>query len=93
MKDDGCGIGTGLRPGGALGGAGDGVATGPPDGYGLVRNDVSDVIESIGSRSIGCFPTRFEGGESSFFRGDVGSGGAPTALGSVLGMFVAVTGG
>jgi hypothetical protein len=93
MKDDGCGIGTGFRPGGALGGPGDGVPTGPPAGYGFVRKDVSDVMESMGSRSIGCFPLRFEGGESSFFRADVGSGRAPTALGSVVGIFVAVIGG
>ena len=103
MKDEGCGIGMGFNPGGALGtweGPGDGVPTGPPMAYGLVRKDVSDVIESMGSRSIGCLPARFEGGESSFLRvcplpvrGDVGNGGAPGALESAGGIFVAVMGG
>ena len=103
MKDEGCGMGIGLRPGGALGGPGDGVATGPPVAYGFVRKDVSDVIESMGSRSIGCLPARFDegdkpGGNSPFLvwplpsLGERGSGGAPV-LGSLDGIFVAVTGG
>jgi hypothetical protein len=104
INDEGCGMGMGFNPGGALGGPGDGVATGPPAAYGFVRKDVSDVMESIGSRSIGCFPARFEDGgdrleELSAFRlwplpsrGERGSGGAPVR-GSFVGMFVWVTGG
>lgn len=104
MKDDGWGMGTGFRPGGALGGPGDGVATGPPAAYGFVRNDVSEVIESIGSRSIGCFPARFDEGDRPVLvpasvlrvcpfpsRGESGRGGAPR--GSTVGILVAVTGG
>jgi hypothetical protein len=94
MKDDGCGIGTGLRPGGALmGGAGDGVPTGPPAEYGFVTKDVSDTIESMGSRRLGCLPARFDGGESTggsvLRRGDNGNG----TRGSVDVMLVVVTGG
>ena len=64
IKDDGCGMGMGLRPGGALiVGPGEGVPTGPPAAYGFVTNDVSDTMESTGSRSAGCLPARFEGGD------------------------------
>jgi len=104
MKDEGCGMGIGLRPGGALiVGPGDGVPTGPPDGYGFVTKDVSDTIESMGSRRVGCLPARFDGGDSPGgsvlrpyplpFRGDNGKGGAPGCRGSVLVMFVVVIGG
>lgn len=102
MKEDGCGIGIGLSPGGALsGGLGDGVPTGPPAAYGLVTKDVSDTMESTGSRRVGCLPARFVGGDSpcdSVLRplpllGDMGSDGAPGARGSVVAMFFVVTGG
>jgi hypothetical protein len=103
MKDEGCGIGIGLRPGGALiGGPGDGVPTGPPAAYGFVTKDVSDTMESMGSRRVGCLPARFDDGDSpegSVLRppfpplGDRGNGGAPGIRGSVEVMFVVVTGG
>lgn len=103
MKDDGCGIGIGFRPGGALiVGPGDGVPTGPPAAYGFVTKDVSDTIESMGSRRVGCFPARFDDGErpgGSAFRpplpprGDRGNGGAPGSRESVEVIFVVVTGG
>jgi hypothetical protein len=100
MNDEGCGIGTGLRPGGALmGGPGDGVPTGPPAAYGFVTKDDSDTMELMGSRSVGCLPARFDGGESpegSALRpplAAVGKGGKPAVRGSVDGMFVVVTGG
>ena len=65
MNDEGCGMGIGLSPGGALiVGPGDGVPTGPPAAYGFVTKDVSDTIESIGSRRVGCLPARFEEGDS-----------------------------
>ena len=97
-NEDGCVIGTGLRPGGALiGGPGEGVPTGPPAAYGFVTNDVSETIESIGSRSAGCLPLRFGGGDSprSALRRfpDPGDNGAPAALDSADSMFVIVTGG
>jgi hypothetical protein len=104
MKEEGCGMGIGLRPGGALiGGAGDGVPTGPPAAYGFVTNEVSETIESTGSRRVGCLPVRFDGGASPggsalrpcplpFLDGDR-NGGAPGARASVLSMFVVVTGG
>lgn len=99
MKDEGCGIGIGLSPGGALiVGPGDGVPTGPPaPAYGLVTKDDSDTMEVIGSRSVGCFPERFDDGESpggSFLRlGEFGNGGAPGSRGSVDPRLVVVTGG
>jgi hypothetical protein len=104
MNEEGCGIGTGLRPGGALiGGPGEGVPTGPPaPAYGFVTKDVSDTIESTGSRRLGCLPVRFDGGESPggpALRppfsppGERCSGGAPGARPSVEVMFVVVTGG
>src|SRR5687767_595253 len=93
-NDDGCGIGIGFRPGGAFIGPGEGVATGPPAAYGFVRNDVSEVMESMGSRSIGCLPTRFDEGDSPVVSGfrvcpfpSVGDSG------SLIGMFIVVTGG
>jgi hypothetical protein len=105
MKDEGCGIGTGLRPGGALiVGPGDGVPTGPPAAYGFVTKDVSDTIESMGSRNTGCLPERFEEGGNpggSILRpcpfpclgGDRCKGGEAGFRGSVLVMFIVVTGG
>jgi hypothetical protein len=102
MKDEGCGMGIGFKPGGALmGGPGDGVPTGPPAAYGFVTNDVSDTIESMGSRRVGCLPARFEVGESPagsvlrplLFRGESGNGGAPGMRDSEDAMFVVVTGG
>ena len=103
MNEDGCGIGTWWNPGGAPGGPGDGVPTGPPAAYGLVTKEFSETIESIGSRSIGCLPARFDEGERFDescvrgcplpFRSDSGRGGTPRDLGSVDAMFVAVTGG
>ena len=101
MKDEGCGIGIGFRPGGARrGGPGEGVPTGPPAAYGFVTKEVSDTMESMGSRKVGCFPARFEDGESpvlSVFRplpflGNRGDG-APGSLGSLVAMLVVVTGG
>ena len=104
MKEDGCGIGMGLRPGGACsGGRGDGVPTGPPAAYGFVTKDVSDTIESMGSRSVACLPARLDEGDNpdeSVLRpcplpllGDRGNGGAPGVCASVDVMFVVVTGG
>ena len=103
MNDEGCGIGMGFRPGGALmGGAGDGVPTGPPAAYGFVTNDVSDTIESMGSRRVGCLPARFDEGErpeASVLRppfpprGEVGNGGKPGARVSAEVIFAVVTGG
>jgi hypothetical protein len=62
MNEEGCGMGMGFKPGGAFGGPGDGVPTGPPAAYGFVRKEVSEVMESMGSRSMGCLPARFDGG-------------------------------
>jgi hypothetical protein len=85
-----------------MGGPGDGVPTGPPAAYGFVTKEVSDTIESMGSRSVGCFPARFDEGESPVgsplrapfpARGDSGNGGAPGKRASVEVMFVVVTGG
>ena len=90
MKDDGCGTGDklspdgGFRPGGGRSpgggtscGVGGGVWTGPPPAYGLVRKDVSDVMESTGSRSVACLATP----------------GSGLTRSSGVGMFLAVTGG
>lgn len=105
MKEEGCGMGTGLRPGGALiVGPGDGVPTGPPAAYGFVTKEVSDTMESMGSRNAGCLPARFEGGDKPggsvlrpcpllCFGGDIGKGGRAGLRGSVLVMFIVVTGG
>lgn len=105
MKEEGCGMGTGLRPGGALiVGPGDGVPTGPPAAYGFVMKELSDWMESIGSRNAGCFPERFEGGDSPegsalrpcplpCFGGERCKGSEAGFRGSVLVMFIVVTGG
>lgn len=84
-----------------MGGTGEGVPTGPPAAYGFVTNEVSDTMESTGSRRTGCLPVRLDGGDRAeesvlralalAFLGD--SGGRPGLRGSVLVMFVAVTGG
>lgn len=60
-------------------------------------------MESIGSRSMGCFPARFEEGEKPGASAGrncplpvlsaSGNGGAPTVRGSVVVIFVAVIGG
>ena len=103
MKDDGWGMGIGLSPGGALRGPGEGVPTGPPAAYGFVTKDVSDTIESMGSRSMGCFPARFDEGDGLEgsdpqccpmpLRSPCDAVGTANVLGSLLVILVAVMGG